>query len=163
VAIGGKTQTQIIQNGTTTLVFVNQAGTKFNGSFTDATHFSVPGFGTGTISNGKITWSSGEVWYENLTVTGTKNGATATPVSITAVVSPGGVTITMTDGTNTFQARLTSANTIVITVGSSGMAAGVTGTRKNGAITWSNGVTWNNFDFNALDALFAVVQTYPFG
>jgi hypothetical protein len=40
--------------------------------------------------------------------------------------------------------------------------AGLTGSRKNGSILWSNGVSWNNFDFNALDALFSMVTAYPF-
>jgi hypothetical protein len=39
----------------------------------------------------------------------------------------------------------------------------VTGTQSNGRIQWSNGTVWDNFDFNALDAVFSDIKTFPFG
>jgi hypothetical protein len=37
----------------------------------------------------------------------------------------------------------------------------LTGTRLNGKIFWSNGQVWDNFDFNALNALFEMGTGYP--
>ncbi len=161
-SLGGNTQVLQQYNATTgavTTVFVNRLGQQFTGTFTSATQVSVPGYGTGTIANGKITWSTGEVWTEALSIQGQKSGTT-TAVSITATPTA----ITMTDGTNTFTVRLTSANTLVVIGVSAGsqFTTSTTGTRKNGSIVWSNNITWTNFDFNALDALFADVQAYPF-
>jgi hypothetical protein len=39
---------------------------------------------------------------------------------------------------------------------------GVTGTRTGSRILWSNGTIWDNFDYNALDALFSDIKTFPF-
>jgi hypothetical protein len=159
-SLGGTAQVLQQYNASTgvvTTVFVNRLGQQFNGAFTDATHVSALGLGTGTVANGKITWSTGEVWSESITLKGFK-GTTA--VTITATPTQ----IKMTDGTNTFTVRLTNAKTIVVigTTAGAQFPVGTTGTRKNGSIVWSNNITWSGFDFNALDSLFATVTTYPF-
>jgi hypothetical protein len=42
-----------------------------------------------------------------------------------------------------------------------GPLLGVTGTRLNGKIYWSNGEVWNNFNFDALNAFFEMRAVYP--
>ena len=39
--------------------------------------------------------------------------------------------------------------------GFDGALAGMTGTRQNGKIVWSNSAVWDNFDFNALNVAVA--------
>ena len=41
--------------------------------------------------------------------------------------------------------------------------SGLIGTLSGGQILWSDGTTWDNFDFNALDAVFSNVSSFPFG
>jgi hypothetical protein len=146
--------TQVVQNGTTTLGFVNSQGQSFSGNFTDPSHLITTSPATGfpvgttaTIGGGKITWSTGEVWSENLSIQGTNPGGT--PVSIT--VTPTLITLVNAAGQLSF-ANITAPNTITVI---SGAMLGLTGTRVNGGISWSNGGTWSNFDFNALNAAFA--------
>jgi hypothetical protein len=146
--------TQVVQNGTTTLGFVNSLGQSFSGRFTDPTHVvtttAATGFPIGTtatIGSGQIAWSTGEVWNESLTVYGTNPGGKT--VSLT--VSPGVAYLVNAAG-QVSRVNITSPNTLAAIDGPS---AGVTGTRINGGILWSNGVFWGNFDFDALNAVFA--------
>jgi hypothetical protein len=154
-SIGGQ-PAQILQNGTTTLQLIDQFGST-TAQFTDATHLqAADAKGIGVITQGKITWANGDVWSENLTLTGVKNGTGKTTITATPT------SLVMSDGTNTFQAKITSSTTVVITVGTAAMPAGTIGTRQNGKIVWSNGISWGTFDFNALNALFFMATAYPF-
>jgi hypothetical protein len=149
---GGKTQ--LLQNGTITLGFVNSQNQSFSGQFADPTHLvtttAATGFPIGTtatIGGGKITWSTGEVWSESLTVYGTNpSGATisltVTPTSAFLVNALGHVS----------HVNITSPTTLAAIDGAS---AGLTAMRVSGGIQWSNGMLWNNFDFNALNAVLA--------
>ncbi len=152
----GGNAAQIVQNGTNTLTLIDSLGQSTTAHFTDPTHLLAgDAKGVGTISNGTITWANGEIWSAVLTITGMKNGAGSGTITATSTG------LTLSDGINTFQAKLTDANTIVVTVGTRAMPVGLIGRRKNGSIIWSNGVVWNNFDFNALDALFSMKTKYP--
>jgi hypothetical protein len=69
------------------------------------------------------------------------------------------VTIAATDVNGAIShVQVLSATTLV---GLDGSLGGVTGTRSNGQVVWSNGVVWNNFDFNALNALFEMSTLSP--
>jgi len=148
----------VIQDGSTTLRFVDRFGNTNLGKFLTPTRVQDLGLGrTGTISNGQIIWSDGEIWSKALLIQGTRAGTSpAQAVSITATNS----LIQATTGTETIGLQLLSLNTIR---GKSGSLMGLIGRRQGGKIVWSNGVTWENFDFNALNALFADIQTYPRG
>ena len=92
-----------------------------------------------TVSGNTVTWQDGFVW--------TQTNASVPP------------TITFTDSNGaSFHVKLTSASTLV---GLDGELAGVTATRQNGQIVWSNGAVWGDFDFNALNALFEMSTGYP--
>jgi hypothetical protein len=146
------------QDGTTTLRFVDRLGNTTQGRFLTATRLQDLGSGrTGTISNGQILWSDGEIWTKALVIQGTRAGTSpAQAVSLTATNN----LIQATTSTETIGLQLLSLNTIRA---KSGSLMGMIGRRQGGKIVWSNGVTWENFDFNALNALFADIQTYPRG
>ena len=146
------------QDGTTTLRFVDRLGNTSQGRFLTPTRLQDLGSGrTGTISNGQILWSDGEVWTKALVIQGTRAGTSpAQAVSLTATNS----VIQATTSSETIGLQLMSLNTIRA---KSGSLMGMIGRRQGGKIVWSNGVTWENFDFNALNALFADIQTYPRG
>jgi hypothetical protein len=146
------------QDGSTTLRFVDRLGNATQGRFLTPTRLQDLGSGrTGTISNGQIIWSDGEVWTKALVIQGTRAGTSpAQAVSLTATNS----LIQATTSTETIGLQLLSLNTIRA---KSGSLMGMIGRRQGGKIVWSNGVTWENFDFNALNALFADIQSYPRG
>ena len=148
----------ILQDGTTSLRFVDRFGNITVGSFLSPTRLQDVGLGrTGTISNGQILWSDGVVWTKALVLQGTRAGTTPSQsVSITATST----VIQANTGTESFGLQLLSLNTIRA---KSGSLMGMVGRRQGGKIVWSNGVTWENFDFNALNALFSDIQTYPRG
>jgi hypothetical protein len=146
--------TQVVQNGTTTLGFVNSQSESFSGNFTDPTDLvtttAATGFPIGTtatIGGGQIAWSTGETWSESLTVYGTNpSGAT-----ISLTVTPSLAFIINASG-QVSRVDITSPTTLSAIDGAS---AGLTATRTNGGIQWSNGTFWSNFDFDALNAAFA--------
>jgi hypothetical protein len=147
---------QIIQNGTTTLTFVDGFGHTSTGNWINTTQMvSNDAKGMGSNVNGKIFWSNGDVWSEVLTMQGTKSGAAGTT---SIVATPSLITLTDTNGAVS-HARLVNSSTIVVI---DGAMNGLTGSRGNGQIAWSNGAVWTNFDFNALSALFWMVTKYPF-
>jgi hypothetical protein len=157
----GSQAVSVLQDGSTTLRFVNRFGNTNSGLFLTPTRVQDLGLGrTGTISNGQIVWSDGEIWSKALVIKGNRAGTTQA-VSITATNSVIQATIpTETIGLETIGLQLLSLNTIR---GKSGSLNGLIGRRQGGKIVWSNGVTWENLDFNALNALFADIQTYPRG
>ncbi|MFN7802448.1 MAG: hypothetical protein ACK5TO_00435, partial [Planctomycetaceae bacterium] len=154
----GSQAVSVMQDGTTTLQFVDRFGNTNLGRFLTPTRVQDLGLGrTGTISNGQILWSDGEIWTKALVIQGTRAGTSpAQAVSLTATNS----LIQATNSTETIGLQLLSLNTIRA---KSGSLMGMIGRRQGGKIVWSNGVTWENFDFNALNALFADIQTYPRG
>ena len=84
-----------------------------------------------TISSSEVTWQDGWSWTHT----------TAVPLSLG-----------LTDVNGTLShVKMTSATALI---GLDGAMRGLTATLRNGTLVWSNGVTWNNFDFNALAALF---------
>jgi hypothetical protein len=128
----------LVQNGTSTGVFVNEFGMMALGTFNGGTATVADWNGdVATFANGNIGWSDGSVW----------NQATTPPVTIAATDVNGAVS----------HVQVLSATTLV---GLDGSLGGVTGTRSNGQVVWSNGVVWNNFDFNALNALFEMSTGY---
>jgi hypothetical protein len=152
-SVGGGA-TQVLPTGTATMNFVNSSNQTFLGNFTDATHVittsAASGFPIGTtasIAGGKITWSTGEVWSESLTVYGTN----PSNVTVSLTVTPTSAFIINASG-QISHVNITGPNSLMAIDGAS---AGLTATRTNGGIQWSNGSFWSNFDFNALDAAFA--------
>jgi hypothetical protein len=145
----------VIQNSANTgLVFVNKAGGTSSGSWLSPTQISATDWGvTGTVRDGQILWSNGSVWNKNLVASATGGGAGL--VSVTATNAQ--IILTNKSG-GTSRAEVTAAGTLVALDW-----GGVTGTQSNGRIVWSNGTVWDNFDFNALDAVFSDIRTYPFG
>jgi predicted RNA-binding protein len=144
----------IVQNGTTTLSFVNKLGQTTAGRWISPTQVQAAGWGvTGTVANGQILWSNNCRWLANTTVFGESSG-TGT-LSITSTDSQ--ILLTNRSG-GTSRAAITAAGTLVALDWGN-----VVGTRSNGRIVWSNGTVWDNFDFNALDAVFSDIRSYPFG
>jgi len=148
-SLGGKTH--VIKNGPNNLIFVNNVGQTFSGNFTDPTHVVAAGLGTGAITNGSIVWSSGETWFNSLTIFGTHNGSGTVSIAVSQNFAQ--TTFTFTDTNNSISHASLSGNTLIFT---DGPLQGMTGVRGNGVITLSNGTTLDNFDFNALNALFEI-------
>lgn len=141
------------QNGTTNLVFTNRFGGTSNGYWISPTQVVATEFGiTGTVANGAINWSNGAVWTKYLTVVGKPLADGA--VSIQA--ANGQFTATNKFG-GTSRMQMTAPNTFSL------VDFGLTATLSNGTLTFSNGAQWSNFDYNALDALFADISAFPFG
>jgi len=150
-SLGGPTQ--VIQNGTTTLTFVNRLGQTSTGAWTDTHHVTAFGGLIGTVGGGKITWSNGETWNQNFLIFGTKNGTGTTTIGAT----PNGITITDANGAIS-HIQLLNFNTVV---GLDGPMAGLTASRFQGKLKWSNGAIWDSFDLNALNAIFEMATGYP--
>jgi hypothetical protein len=91
-----------------------------------------------TIGTGQITFGNGSFWTQ---ISGPQPN----------------VSLTDTNGA-AFKVQFTTPTTFVALQGT---LAGITGTWQNGAIVWSNGTIWNDFDFNALNALFEMSTGYP--
>ncbi|MGQ0637258.1 MAG: MBG domain-containing protein [Planctomycetaceae bacterium] len=144
--------TGVVQNGTTNLVFVNRLGGTSPGYWISPTAVSATDWGlSGTVSNGAITWSNGAVWSKDLQVAGSANGSN---VSLLAT----GAQIFATNKLgNSSRIQVTAPNSLTL------LDWGLTAQVLDGSLVFSNGVTWNNFDFNALDAVFSDVKSFPFG
>jgi hypothetical protein len=84
-----------------------------------------------TISGNTVSWQDGSLWTQTNNV----------PLTITLTDPNGAVS----------HVKLTSPTTLI---GLDRALQGLTATRLNGKITWSNGAVWDNFDFNAVNALF---------
>lgn len=139
----GGAATQVVQNGTSLTFVVDDSGESSPGYWISPTQVYAPAFGqTGTVSGNKITWSGGNVW----------SGMTNLRPSTSVLIA-----LTDTNGVVSY-VQLTSATTLKAV---DGALAGLTATRQNNQIVWSNGDVWNNFDFNALNALFEMATGYP--
>jgi hypothetical protein len=130
----------LIQNGTSQLAFVDALGRTALGSL-NGTTVQNPIFAagvTGTLSGNTIVWSNQYVWTQTNVV----------PLLIALTDTNGSVS----------HAQLTSATTLV---GLDGTIIGLTAIRLNGKLFWSNGQVWDNFDPDALNALFEMATGYP--
>jgi hypothetical protein len=131
----------LVQTGTPTAVFVNQLGAMVLGTFTSSTRAIVAAWNSdvATFAGANINWSDGSVW----------NGLTTAVSPVVTLIDSNGAVST---------ARLLSATTLM---GLAGPLQGVSGTRQGSKIVWANGEVWDNFDFNALNALFEMGTQYP--
>jgi hypothetical protein len=69
----------VVQNGSPMLQLINSQGQSSPGMWSSPTTIVATTFGiTGTVGNGTITWSNGDVWTESVTLTGKKNGVAGT-------------------------------------------------------------------------------------
>jgi hypothetical protein len=130
----------IVQNGTNSLVFVDGLGRTSLGTWLNSTQAIANAYPNdkATFSGTKVTWDDGFVWTQSTTL-------------------PLVVTFTAPNGSFS-RIRVVDHGTVL---GLVGPLQGKTGTRLNGKITWSNGTVWNDFDFNALNALFQMSAGYP--
>ena len=130
----------LIQNGTSQLVFVDALGRTALGTMLSLTTVQNSLFGAevGTLTANTINWSNGIVWTQTNVV----------PLMTTLTDTNGAVS----------HVRLTSPTTVL---GLDGELQGLTATRVNSGLFWSNGDVWDNFDFNALNALFEMATGYP--
>jgi hypothetical protein len=144
----------IVQSGATGLVFVNRMGQSSRGQWlTPTTLFAADWSSTGTVANGQIVWNTNSiVWNKNLTVLGAANGQGTTSI----FASNTGLMLTNKAG-GTSHATLINPTTLV-----AGDWGDITGSRVDDKIVWSNGTIWDNFDFNALNAVFADIHSFPF-
>jgi len=131
----------LIQNGSNHVAFVDSLGRTTLGMVVSPGKVVSDLYGpndVATISGNTVSWQDGSLWTQTNNV----------PLTITFTDTNGALT----------HVRLTSATTLV---GLDGEMAGVTATRQNGQIVWSNGAVWNNFDLSALNALFEMGTGYP--
>ncbi len=77
-ALGAATHVNASGNS---LTFVNEFGVPSAGFWTSPTQVTAFGL-TAAVGHGKLTWSNGTVWYENVSLNGTRNGTD--PVNISA-------------------------------------------------------------------------------
>ena len=89
--------------------------------------------------------------YPNDLATFTTNGVTWQDGTIWTNAAHAAITITATDA-NGVKSQLQVIDTTTL-VGLDGSLAGVTGTRLNGKIFWSNGQIWVGFDHESIERL----------
>ena len=130
----------LIQNGTSQLAFVDALRRTSLGSMLSSTTVQCDLFAgvVGTLSLSSINWSNSIVWTRTNVI----------PLLITLTDSNGAVS----------HVQLTSPNTLI---GLDGAMQGLTATRVNGELFWSNGAFWANFDMNSVNALFEMGTGYP--
>ena len=134
----------LIQNGTSQVAFVDALGNTGLGSIKDGSTVQNPAWGpTGpvrTLRANSIGWSNGYVWTQTNVI----------PLLIALTDAHG----------NVFHVQLTSATTLIALDGGATIQ-GLTATRRDDTLVWSNGEVWDNFDLNALNALFQMATGYP--
>jgi hypothetical protein len=132
--------THVIRNGTNSAIFVDSIGSVSVGTFMNGNQVTDPQYPNdlGTFAANTVSWHDGIVWTE------TANP----PIKFTATDANGGVSHLVMQSATIF-------------VGLDGPLQGVTGTRVNDEIDWSNLNIWANFDFDALNALFEMGTLYP--
>ena len=130
----------LVQNGTNQVVFVDALSRISLGSINGTTvqNDLFPGV-VGDLTSSSINWSNGIVWTQ-----------TASPLLLITRV-------TDADGAVS-HVQVQSATTLV---GLDGPLQGVTGTRVDDEIEWSNGSVWANFDYDILNALFEMGSGFP--
>jgi hypothetical protein len=130
----------LIQNGTNQLAFVDSLGRTSLGTTLTSTTAQAdlyPG-DVATISGNTVSWLDGSLWTQTNVV----------PLTITLTDMNGAVS----------HVKLTSSTALF---GLDGALKGLTATRLNGKLVWSNGDVWDTFDFNALNAFFEMGAGYP--
>ena len=128
----------VVSNGSSQVVFSDSRGDLSIGTFINATQVTNPRYpgDMATFGTNTLTWNlDGTVW--------TRVTAEPPPLLITATSTPSDVS------------RL-SLLTRVTLIGLDGPLQNVNGTRLNGKIFWETGVTWTDFDFADLNALFVM-------
>jgi hypothetical protein len=130
----------VIRNGTANVVFSDSLGRLSLGVFSSATQATADAYpgDVATFTPTTVTWQDGTVWTK-----------TAFPPSTITAMDP--------NGNVSHLKFLTDTNH----VGLDGPMRGLNGGRQDGRINWSNGDVWDNFDFNALNALFEIEQGIP--
>jgi hypothetical protein len=130
----------LILNGTNQVAFVDGLGRTSLGSLLSPTTAQAdlyPG-DVATISANSVSWQDGSFWTKTNTP----------PLTVTLFDTNGAIT------------HVSFVNRTTL-VGLDGPIKGLTATRLNGKLFWSNGVVWNDFDFNAMNALFQMGVGYP--
>ncbi|MFN0053393.1 MAG: serine hydrolase domain-containing protein [Planctomycetales bacterium] len=143
------------QFGLPVLVFVNRLGQTSNGRWLNPTTVIATDWNsTGIVADGQIVWNGGQsVWSRQLIVSGASSGVGT--VSITAIGQQ--VLLTNRQG-GTSSATIVAPNTF-----KTGANWGnIIGTRQGGKILWANGTVWDEFDYNALNAVFTNITQFPF-
>ncbi|MBI3860436.1 MAG: fibronectin type III domain-containing protein [Planctomycetia bacterium] len=131
----------LVTNGTNMFVIVDGLGNTSLGHFLTATTGVADAYPTdiATFSGSKVFWSDGIfVWTQ-----------TANPPLL----------ITATDQNNAISHLAFQSATILI--GLDGPLKGVTGTRVNDEIEWTNGAVWVNLGYDLLSALFELGTGFP--
>ncbi len=132
--------THLVQNGTNQVLFIDSFGRFSLGIKTGPNTAQAdlyPG-DLATITATTVTWQDGVVW--------TQTGSL--PLT-TSFIDPNGVVS---------HVKLLSPTSLI---GLDGPLQGVTVTRVNDLLEWSNGNLWASFDYNALNALFEMGTGYP--
>jgi len=144
-------QTRILQDGTSSLRFVDQLGQTTVGSWTSPTTLFDSGRNrTGTTGSGRIVWSDGETWTRNVTLSGTQVGL---PTSTTVQIIALGNTVQVRDAQGQLSnIVITRTATGVTFRGTSGPLNTRIATVSGGKVRWPS-FTWENFDFNGLNAI----------
>jgi len=132
--------THAITNGTSNLAFADSLGRLSLGVFSSATQATANAYpgDMATFTATTVTWQDGAVWTRT----------SAPPNTITATDANGNVS----------HVKLLTNDSVV---GLDGPLRGVTGTRQDGKLVWSNGDIWDDFDFNALNSLFEIELGIP--
>ncbi len=138
ICLANGNEGQVITNGSQVL-FVKSDGSRAFGTLVSGTTYDITAWGLqATISAGRVDFNNGSFW--------------------TQLDSPLPV-VTLTDTTGeVFKVRVLSSTTFVAL---SGSMAGMTATRQDDTLAWSNGAVWNNYDVNAVNALFQMSTGYP--
>lgn len=155
----GVRQAPNLATNTIELTFTDTAGGTSKGFWQSPTQVKATDWNSvGTVLNGRILWvggtRDGEIWNKKLVLIGSGSGA-----------GPGFVKIEMTNNqlllTNklgtVMHAKILDPFTLY------NIDTGKLITRKNGKLDFGGGLVWSDFDFNALDAVFADITTFPFG
>jgi len=142
--VTGKT-THLVQNGTSTMAFIDGAGGIQLGTMIDATHALVAAWSNDIATfntNGMVTWSEGTVWMPatsvaQVTVTDYINPVTG---KTTHLIQNGTLTAVFIDGAGELAlgTMFNSTHAIVAAWGND-MAT----LNSNGTVTWSDGTVWN--------------------
>jgi hypothetical protein len=130
----------IVQNGTSQIAFVDGLGRTSLGTMlspTTAVADLYPG-DIATFTGNTVHWMDGTVWTQT----------TVVPLLITFIDTNGAVS----------HVQIQSRTSLI---GLDGPMKGMTATRLNGKFFWSNNTVWDNFDFNAVNALFQMAVGYP--
>ncbi len=132
-------QGEVYTNGTSVVLFVKSDGSRAFGTLVSGTTYNIAAWNLqATFGPGEVAFSNGSFWFQ-----------TNSPLP----------SVTLTDTTGaTFKVQMLTQTTFIALGGS---LAGMTGTRQDNAISWSNGDVWNDFDDNALHALFQMSVGYP--